>query len=80
MLDYELDGQGSITGIGEVEIFLHSFVSRLVLKYTQPPIKCVFSPGVKAVGFKTNHPPLPSAVTVYTWTLASTSSVGLHGV
>ena len=38
-LGYGLDGPGSIPGVGEVEIFLHSFVSRLVLGSTQPPIK-----------------------------------------
>ena len=34
-----LDGPGSIPGVGGVEIFLHSFVSRLTLGSTQPPIK-----------------------------------------
>ena len=34
-----LDGPGSIPGVGGVEIFLPSFVSRLALGYTQPPIK-----------------------------------------
>ena len=34
-----LDGPGSIPGVGGVEIFLHSFVSRLALGSTQPPIK-----------------------------------------
>ena len=38
-LRYGLDGPGSILGVGGVEIFLHSFVSRLVLGSTQPPIK-----------------------------------------
>ena len=38
-LGYGLDGPGSIPGVGGVEIFLHSFVSRLVLGSTQPPIK-----------------------------------------
>ena len=38
-LCYGLDGPGSIPGVGGVEIFLHSFVSRLVLGSTQPPIK-----------------------------------------
>ena len=42
-------------GIREVEIFLHFFVSRLVLGYTQPPIKRMFSHGVKAVELMTNH-------------------------
>ena len=37
-LGYGLDDPGSITGVGEVEIFLHSLVSRLVLGSTQPPI------------------------------------------
>ena len=37
-LDYGLDSPGSIPGVGGVEIFLHSFVSRLVLGSTQPPI------------------------------------------
>ena len=39
VLDYGLDGLGSILGVGGVEIFLRSFVSRLVLGSTQPPIK-----------------------------------------
>ena len=34
-----LDGPGSIPGVRGVEIFLHTFVSRLVLGSTQPPIK-----------------------------------------
>ena len=34
-----LDDPGSIPGVGGVEIFLHSFVSRLALGFTQPPIK-----------------------------------------
>ena len=38
-LSYGLDGPGSIPGVRGVEIFLHSFVSRLVLGSTQPPIK-----------------------------------------
>ena len=38
-LRYELNGPGSIPGVGGVEIFLHSFMSRLVLGSTQPPIK-----------------------------------------
>ena len=38
-LGYGLDGPGSIPGVGGVEIFLRSFVSRLVLESTQPPIK-----------------------------------------
>ena len=40
-LGYGLDGSGSIPGVGGVEIFLHSFVSILILGSTQPPIKCV---------------------------------------
>ena len=57
-LGYGLDGPGSIPGVGVVEIFLHSFVSRLALGSTQPPIKCVpgnFS-GVKAAERRTSHP------------------------
>ena len=38
-LGYGLDGPGSILGVGGVEIFLRSFVSRLVLRSTQSPIK-----------------------------------------
>ena len=34
-----LDGPGSIPGVGGVEIFLRSFVSRLALGSTQPPMK-----------------------------------------
>ena len=37
-LGYGLDNPGSITSAGGVEIFLHSFVSRLALGSTQPPI------------------------------------------
>ena len=39
VLGYGLDGPGLILGVGGVEIFLHSFVSRLALGSTQPPIK-----------------------------------------
>ena len=39
VLDSGLDGTGSIPGVGGLEIFLHSFVSRLVLGTTQPPIE-----------------------------------------
>ena len=39
VLSCGLDGPGSIPGVGGVEIFLHSFVSRLALGSTQPPIK-----------------------------------------
>ena len=38
-LGYGLYGPGSIPGVGGMEIFLCSFVSRLVLRSTQPPIK-----------------------------------------
>ena len=38
-LGHGLDGPGSIPGVGGVEIFLHSFVSRLALGSTQPPTK-----------------------------------------
>ena len=38
-LRYGLDGPGSIPGVGGVEIFLHSFVSRLVLGSTQTSYK-----------------------------------------
>ena len=38
-LGYGLDGLGFIPGVEGVEIFLHSFVSRPVLVFTQPPIK-----------------------------------------
>ena len=38
-LDYGLDGLCSILGVGGVENFLHSFMSRLALGSTQPPIK-----------------------------------------
>ena len=40
-LDYGLDGPGSTPGIGGVEIFLHFFLSRLVLGSTQPPTQLV---------------------------------------
>ena len=39
-LGYGLDGPGSILGLGGgVEIFLHSYMSRLDLGYTQPSTK-----------------------------------------
>ena len=38
-LDYWLDGPGSIPSVGGVGIFLHSFVTWLVLGSTQPPVK-----------------------------------------
>ena len=49
VLNYGLDGLGSILGVGGVEIFLHSFVSRLVKGSIQPPIKYVLGafPGGK---------------------------------
>ena len=37
-LGYRLNDPGSIPGVGGVEIFLHSLVSRLGLEFTQPPI------------------------------------------
>ena len=37
--DYGLDGPGSILGVGVVEIFLHSCMSRLVLGSIEPCIK-----------------------------------------
>ena len=37
----ELDGPGPIPSVGEVEIFLRSFMSTLILGSTQPPIKLV---------------------------------------
>ena len=36
-LGYGLDCPGSISGIGRVEIFIHPFVSRLVMGSTQSP-------------------------------------------
>ena len=51
---YELEGLGSILSGGGVEIFLHCFVSRLILGFTQPPIKGV--PGIKAPKCRTSHP------------------------
>ena len=41
VLGYWLDGPGSIPVVGGVQIFVHSFVSRLVLGSTQLPIKWV---------------------------------------
>ena len=75
-----LDGSGSIPGVGGVEIFLHTFVSRLVLGSTQSPIKMSTGefPWGKGIGLAIL--PLPSAVAVNMWTLASTSPVGLHGL
>ena len=80
-LGWRLDGLGSIPDVGGVEIFLHTFVSRLVLESTQPPIKNEYrriSLGWLSIGLATLL--LPSAVGVYMWTLASTSPVGLQGL
>ena len=55
-LGYALDGPGSIPAVGGVEIFLHFFVSRLVLASTELPTKWVpeaFS-GIKAAERKTS--------------------------
>ena len=38
-LGYGLDGLGSILDGGGMEIFVHYFVSKLVVGSTQPPIK-----------------------------------------
>ena len=56
-LVYFVDGPGSFQGIGGVEIFPHSFVSRLVLWFTQPSIIWVLglSQGIKAVERRTSH-------------------------
>ena len=59
-LGYGLDVPGSIPGVGEVEIFLYSFLSRLVLGSTQTPIKLLYFNSY-------------SAVAVYMLILASTS-------
>ena len=58
MLGYGLDGPHSIPGVGGVEIFLHSFVSRLALGSTKPPINEYrgISLGVKAAERRTSHP------------------------
>ena len=56
---HEMDIPGSIPGVEWVEIFLHSFVSRLVLGSSQPPIRCVpggLCPGVKVAEHRTSHP------------------------
>ena len=39
VLGYGLDGPGRIKSVEGAEVFLPSFVSRLVLGSTQPPIK-----------------------------------------
>ena len=53
VVGYRLDAQVS----EGVEIFLYSFMSRLVLESTQPSIKCVLGafPGVKAAEHRTSH-------------------------
>ena len=38
-LDYGQDSLDSIPGVEGVVIFLHSFIFRLVLRFTKPPIK-----------------------------------------
>ena len=57
-LGYGLDGPDSIPTIGGLEIFLHSFVSRLALGSTQSPVKLVsgLSPGVKVAEPRVSHP------------------------
>ena len=58
MLGYVVDGPGLIPGVGGLEIFLRSFVPRLVLESTQPPIKSVpgaFT-GVREAKRKTSYP------------------------
>ena len=57
-LDYGVDGPGSNPGVGGVEVFLYSFVSRLVLESTQPPKNEYrgFSLGVKGVKSRISHP------------------------
>ena len=57
MLGYRLDGPVSIPGVVGVEIFLHSFVSRLVLS----PLSFLYneyqglSPGEKVAKLRASH-------------------------
>ena len=53
-LSYGVDGPGSIPGVGGGGDSLHSFVSRLLLGSTQPPIKWVL--GVNMVKCRASHP------------------------
>ena len=55
-LGYGLDGPDSIPVIGGVEIFFILSVSRLVLGYTQPPIKWVPGAFPKAAEHRTKPP------------------------
>ena len=54
MLGEGLGGPGSISGVGEMEIFLDSFLSRLILGSIQPPVKLVL--GVKMAKCRARHP------------------------
>ena len=62
--------------------FLRSFVSRLVLGYTQPHINehAELSPGVKAVSVELTTLPLPTDLAAYMSILVSTSTAGFHGL
>ena len=79
-LGYGLDDPGSISGVGEVEIFFTPscpdwcWDSLSLLKISTGSV----SRGQRrpSVGLATL--PLTSAVAVYTWTLESTSPLGLH--
>ena len=58
-LDHGLDGPGWIQGVGEVEIFLHFFVSRLVPGVHSGSYKMSTGelyPGVNAFECRTSHP------------------------
>ena len=52
---YGLGGRGSVSSVAGMEIFLHSYASRLVLWSTQPPVILVpeISPAVKTAEHRT---------------------------
>ena len=79
-LGYGLDGLGSIPSVGRVEIFLDSFQTGPGVHSASYIMSTGAFPGGKSDRLRTSHLPLPSAVALYTWTLASASPVGLHGL
>ena len=80
-----LYGLGSIPSVGGVEIFLYSFVSRLVLGSTQSPIKMSTGGSPRGKGGRAQGQPylfLVRCLCNCMWILASTSPcafVALHG-
>ena len=75
-----LDGSDSIPSVGEVEIFLHSFVPRLVLGIQSISYNMStggLSAGIRAADRRTNHASPSWRQALSMWTLVSTSPMGL---